>query len=42
MSALNSLTLTPLPEADEALREPVRAFLREAVVQLPAHVRARS
>ncbi|HEX2543541.1 MAG TPA: acyl-CoA dehydrogenase family protein [Ramlibacter sp.] len=42
MSALDSLTLTPLPANDEALREPVRAFLREAVAQLPAHVRARS
>jgi alkylation response protein AidB-like acyl-CoA dehydrogenase len=42
MSALDSLSLTPLPAADEALREPVRDFLRQAVAGLPAHVRARS
>lgn len=42
MSALASLSLTPLPASAEALREPVRAFLREAVARLPAHVRARS
>ena len=42
MSALDSLSLTPLPAGDEALRGPVRAFLQQAVAQLPAHVRARS
>jgi alkylation response protein AidB-like acyl-CoA dehydrogenase len=42
MSALDSLSLTAIPPEDEALREPVRAFLREQVSKLPAHVRARS
>jgi len=39
MSVLNSLA--PAPE-DEALRAEVRAFLADAVRDLPAHVRARS
>jgi alkylation response protein AidB-like acyl-CoA dehydrogenase len=42
MRALDSLSLTGLPAADEALRGPVRAFVRQAVAQLPPHVRARS
>ncbi|MEJ7930455.1 acyl-CoA dehydrogenase family protein [Ramlibacter sp. AN1015] len=42
MRALDSLSLTALPAADEALRGPVRAFVQHAVAQLPAHVRARS
>lgn len=42
MSALDSLTLTAIPADDEALRRPVREFLREHVAQLPAHLRARS
>lgn len=42
MSVLDSLTLTRIPPEDEALRGPVRAFLQEAVRQLPAHIRARS
>lgn len=42
MSTLNSLTLTSIPAEDEALRAEVRAFLTEAVREMPAHVRARS
>lgn len=42
MSALPALDLTPLPPEDDALRAPVRAFLREALADLPAHRRARS
>jgi alkylation response protein AidB-like acyl-CoA dehydrogenase len=42
MRALDALSLTGLPAADEALRGPVRAFVQQAVAQLPAHVRARS
>jgi len=42
MSALDSLSLTSIPPADEALRGPVREFLRQHAMQLPAHVRARS
>jgi alkylation response protein AidB-like acyl-CoA dehydrogenase len=42
MSAISPLSLTPIPPQDEALREPVRAFLREAVRHMPAHIRARS
>lgn len=42
MSRLQSLSLTGIPAEDEALRAPVRAFLNEAVADLPAHVRARS
>lgn len=42
MSVLDSLTLTRIPPEDEALRAEVRAFLQEAVRDLPAHIRARS
>ena len=42
MSALDSLTLTAIPPEDEALREPVRAFLREALQDVPSRVRAKS
>ena len=42
MSTLNSLALTRIPPEDEALRAEVRAFLAEAIKDLPAHVRARS
>lgn len=39
---LGSLSLTALPPEDEALRGPVRAFLREALAGVPASVRAQS
>ena len=42
MTALDSLTLTPIPPEDEALRAPVRAFLTEAMRKVPAHTRAKS
>jgi alkylation response protein AidB-like acyl-CoA dehydrogenase len=42
MSTIQHLSLTSIPPEDEALRAPVRAFLREAVHDMPAHVRARS
>ncbi len=42
MSALDSLTLTRIPPEDEALRAPVRAFLSEAMMKVPAHIRAKS
>ena len=42
MSALDSLTLTSIPPEDEALREPVRTFLAEAMQKVPAHMRAKS
>jgi alkylation response protein AidB-like acyl-CoA dehydrogenase len=42
MTALNSLSLTPIPAEDEALRPQVRAFLVQAMRDVPAHVRARS
>ena len=42
MTALDSLTLTPIPPEDEALRAPVRAFLTEAMRNVPAHTRAKS
>ena len=42
MSTLDSLALTRIPPADEALRPEVRTFLAEAIQDLPAHVRARS
>lgn len=42
MSVFNSLSLTGIPPEDEALRTDVRAFLADAVKNLPAHVRARS
>ncbi|MET0506990.1 MAG: acyl-CoA dehydrogenase family protein [Burkholderiaceae bacterium] len=42
MNALDSLMPTRIPPEDEALRSEVRAFLRAAVKEIPAHVRARS
>ncbi|MDR2155957.1 MAG: acyl-CoA dehydrogenase family protein [Burkholderiaceae bacterium] len=42
MSAIEPLSLTAIPPEDEALREPVRAFLRQTASRTPAHVRARS
>jgi alkylation response protein AidB-like acyl-CoA dehydrogenase len=42
MSALDSLALTAIPPEDEALRAPVRAFLAEAMREVPASIRARS
>lgn len=42
MSALDSLSLTPVPPEDEALRGPVRDFLVDAMRSVPAHVRAKS
>lgn len=42
MGALDSLALTALPAEAEALRETVRAFLRQVVENVPASVRARS
>jgi hypothetical protein len=42
MSTLDSLSLTAIPAADEALRAPVRAFLADAMRAVPAHVRAKS
>ena len=39
---LDSLPLTRIPAEAEALRAPVRAFVREAMQNIPAHVRARS
>lgn len=42
MSALDSLALTGIPPEDEALRAEVRAFLADALKDVPAVVRARS
>ena len=42
MTALDSLNLTSIPPEDEALRMPVRAFLTEAMRNVPAHIRAKS
>jgi alkylation response protein AidB-like acyl-CoA dehydrogenase len=39
---LASLPLTRIPDEDEALREPVRAFLHEALAGMPPEKRARS
>lgn len=39
---IDVLDLTSIPEEDEALRSPVRAFLKESVFDLPADRRARS
>ncbi|NYT23754.1 acyl-CoA dehydrogenase family protein [Alcaligenaceae bacterium] len=39
---IDVLDLTSIPEEDEALRGPVRAFLRESVLGLPADRRART
>lgn len=40
--AIGSLSLTALPAEDEALRDSVRAFLRQSAGHLPPEVRARS
>ena len=42
MSQLPPLPLNPLPAEAEALRAPVRAFLREALADMPPERRARS
>jgi alkylation response protein AidB-like acyl-CoA dehydrogenase len=42
MTALSSLSLTAIPNEDEALRQPVREFLTDAMRSIPAHIRARS
>ncbi|MEG0922866.1 MAG: acyl-CoA dehydrogenase family protein [Comamonas sp.] len=42
MTILDALTLTRIPAEDEALRAEVRAFLRDAVKDIPAHIRAKS
>jgi alkylation response protein AidB-like acyl-CoA dehydrogenase len=42
MNRLDSLSLTPVPPEDEALRAPVRAFLAEQLRGMPAVRRARS
>lgn len=42
MSVLDSLSPTAIPAEDEALRQPVRDFLAQAMRNVPAHVRARS
>jgi alkylation response protein AidB-like acyl-CoA dehydrogenase len=42
MTALSSLSLTTIPPEDEALRQPVREFLIDAMRNIPAATRARS
>ncbi len=42
MSTLDSLNLTRIPTDDEALRADVRAFLSNAMRDVPAHIRAKS
>lgn len=42
MSTLDSLNLTRIPADDEALRAEVRAFLSDAMRDVPAHIRAKS
>ena len=42
MSTLDSLNLTRIPADDEALRTEVRAFLSDAMREVPAHIRAKS
>lgn len=42
MNALSSLMPKAIPADDEALRAPVRAYLAEAMKNVPAHVRAKS
>ncbi|KAA0889413.1 acyl-CoA dehydrogenase family protein [Pusillimonas sp. ANT_WB101] len=42
MHVLESLSMTDIPAQDEALRDEVRTFLREALKDVPAHIRARS
>ncbi len=39
---IDSLFLTPIPPQDEALRDEVRAFLKEKVVEMPVESRIRS
>jgi len=41
-SSLDSLAFTTIPPEDEALRAPVRAFLADALANVPAHIRAKS
>ena len=42
MSTLDSLNLTRIPAADEALRSEVRAFLTETTRDMPAHKTCRN
>jgi alkylation response protein AidB-like acyl-CoA dehydrogenase len=42
VSSLTVFAPTRIPPEDEALRAPVRAFLEDALRQLPAHIRAKS
>ncbi len=42
MSTLDTLNPAPIPAQDEALRQPVREFLQQALQHIPAHVRAKS
>jgi len=42
MNQLSSLDLTAIPPEDEALRPQVRAFLTQALKDVPAHIRAKS
>jgi len=42
MSVLTSLSKTPIPVEDEALRAPLRRFLTQAMCSVPAHIRAKS
>ena len=39
---IDTLTLAAIPAEDEALRGEVRAFIRDKMNDVPAHVRARS
>src|SRR6218665_2437044 len=41
MNPLDSLGITQIPAEDEALRPQVRAFLAQAIKDLPPHQRAR-
>jgi alkylation response protein AidB-like acyl-CoA dehydrogenase len=42
VSLLDGFRLSPIPPEEEALRKPVRAFLQDALRDVPAHRRARS
>ena len=42
LTSLTSLSMTAIPAEDEALRAPVRAFLAQALADVPARVRAKS
>lgn len=42
MTILDGLSLTGIPPEGEALRAEVRAFLQDAVKDIPAHIRAKS